>query len=170
MKSLIAAAAFAALALATPAGAQVYATVGYTAVDVNPVNLGALGGRVGYRINPYVGVEAEANFGVDDDKVDVLGVPVKVELKRSVAAYAVGFWPATEKLDLFIRAGYGNVKIKASAFGVSASGDDSGWNAGVGGQYFFTPKDGVRGEYTKYGLESNGVDADTWSISYVRKF
>lgn len=166
MKTLTIAAALAAIALATPAAAEVYGNLGYTGVDAQGVKLQALGGKIGYRFNPYVGAEAEAAFGVGDD--DVLGA--KVELDNAVAGYVVGFWPVAERTDLFARVGYGNAKITASAGGFSASGDQNGWNAGVGAQQFFTDKDGVRLEYTKWGVEDNGVDADTWSLSYVRKF
>lgn len=171
MKSLHVAAALAVLAAAAPAAAgEFYGNAGYTFVDTQGVNLSALGGKLGYRFNPYVGVEGEAAFGVADDTANVLGVPVKLKLEDAVSGFAVGFWPVSPKLDLFARVGYGNVKIKASAMGNSAHGDQDGWNAGVGAQYFFTAKDGVRGEYTKWGFDNNGVDANTWSVSYVRKF
>jgi len=52
----------------------------------------------------------------------------------------------------------------------SASGDSDGWNAGVGAQYFLTEKDGVRAEYTKWDVSGDNVDANTWAVSYVRKF
>jgi outer membrane immunogenic protein len=169
MKSLFAA-ALASLAIAAPAAAEVYGNVGYTFVDAQDVNLGAIGGKLGYKFNPYVGVEAEAAFGANDDTVRVGAVPVKVKLQNAAAAYVVGFYPATPKLDLFARVGYGTTKIKASALGASASGDSDGWNAGVGAQYFFTDKDGVRGEYTKWDVAGDNVDANTWAVSYVRKF
>jgi len=170
MKSLHLAAALAVLAAAAPAAAgEFYGNAGYTFVDTQGVNLGALGGKLGYRITPYVGVEAEAAFGVADDTVNV-GVPVKVKLDSALAGFAVGFWPVSPKLDLFARVGYGDTRIKASAFGFSGDGDQNGWNAGAGAQYFLTAKDGVRGEYTKWGFDGNGVEANTWSVSYVRKF
>jgi len=170
MKSLFVAAALAAAAVsASAAAADFYGNAGYTFIDGQGVNLGAVGGKLGWRVNPYLGVEGEAAFGVADDTVNV-GVPVKVQLDHAVAAYAVGFYPVNPKFDLFARVGYGNVKIKAKAAGVSGAGDQDGWNAGVGGQYFFTANDGVRVEYTKWGFDDNGVDSDTWSASYVRKF
>lgn len=169
MKSLFAA-ALASLAIAAPAAAEVYGNVGYTFVDAQDVNLGAIGGKLGYKFNPYVGIEAEAAFGANDDTVNVGAVPVKVKLQSAAAAYVVGFYPVTPKLDLFARAGYGTTKIKASALGASASGDQDGWNAGVGAQYFLTEKDGVRAEYTKWDVAGDNVDANTWAVSYVRKF
>lgn len=176
MKALIAAAAAVALtSVALPAAAQsasFYGNVGYSFVDADDVNvdLGAIGAKLGARFNPYLGVEGEAAFGVNDDTVTVANVPVKVELQHTVAAYVVGYLPASSSVDLFARVGYGTSKIKASAAGVSASDDESGWNAGLGAQWFFTANDGVRGEYTKYGIDDNGLQANAWTVSYVRKF
>jgi len=179
MKSLIAAstAAVALLAVAGTASAQegvsYYGNVGYSFVDANDadVTLGALGAKLGARFNPYLGVEAEAAFGVDDDSVTTFGVPVKVELKHTVAAYVIGFVPVSPNADLFARIGYGNSEIEASAGGVSAKADGSGVNIGVGGQYFFTGNDGVRVEYLKNSIDGDeGLEANIWSLSYVRKF
>ena len=181
MKSLmIAAAALAVASVALPAAAQdqsgtaFYGNLGYAFVDARgvDVNLGAIGGKLGARFNPYIGAEVEAAFGVNDDTVKSLGVPVKVELKHSIGAYAVGFLPVKPNFDLFARVGYANTKIKASALGAALSSDGNTWNAGLGGQYFFTAKDGVRAEYTKYDIGNSdaGLDANVWTVSYVRAF
>jgi opacity protein-like surface antigen len=173
MKSLIAAAALTAVAaIAAPAAAQeangFYGNVGYTFVNADDldVDLGALGAKVGYKFNPYIGVEGEAAFGVDDDNIG----PVKVELEHTVAAYVVGFVPVNAQFELLGRVGYGTTEVKASGFGASVSGDDSSWNLGVGAQYFFTANDGVRAEYTKYGVDDDGIQADAWTVSYARRF
>jgi hypothetical protein len=107
---------------------------------------------------------------VKDDHVNVAGVNVKTELKDSVALYGVGFLPVNDQFELFARVGYGATKIKASAVGVSASDSEESWNYGVGGQYFFDGVNGVRGEYTRYDFNGSGGNADTWAVSYVRKF
>lgn len=177
MKPVAIAAAVLALSAAAvvPAAAQTafYGNLNYSLIDAQDadVTLGALGGRVGARFNPYLGVEAEAAFGVKDDDVRVGNVPVKVELEHTVGAYLVGFVPVQPNFDLFARIGYVNSKVKASALGASAKADGSSWNAGVGGQYFFTANDGVRAEYTKSDLNNDdGLDANIWSVGYVRKF
>lgn len=177
MKTLIVAATAAAavLAVAGSASAQglegttFYGNLGYSFIDAQDadVNLGAISAKLGARFNPYFGAEVEGAIGVNDDTVNV-GVPVKVELTHSIAAYVVGYYPATPSLDLFARLGYGNTEVKASALGASAKDDASDWLVGAGAQYFFTANDGVRGEYTKSG--DNGLDANVWSVSYVRKF
>jgi hypothetical protein len=179
MKNIIVAAAgAAALGLAAPAMAQglqvqpvtAYGNLGYSFVDAGSANLGAIHGRLGARFGQYLGLEAEGALGVDSDKSDIAGTTVKSDLKHSVAAYAVGFFPVTPQFDLFGRVGYGNTKIKASAAGVSASDDADSWNYGGGVQYFLTAKDGLRGEYTRHSFTNGPGHANVWAVSYVRKF
>jgi hypothetical protein len=176
MKALFAAASAAAIAFTVPAIAQaqeapvsnVYATAGYANVDGDGVNLGALQGRLGYRMNSWLGVEGEAAIGIQDDDVDIGGTEVNVELKHQLAAYVVGFAPVGANTDVFARVGYGTTKIKGSALGVSASDDGSSWNYGVGAQHHFDGVNGVRIDWTRHDFD--GGNADVWAIAYTRKF
>ena len=164
MKSLMIVASTAVLSLAAiPAVSQaqeVYGTIGYAGVDADDANLGAIQGRLGYRFNPYIGVEGEAAFGVADDTTG--GVDVK--LKNEFGAFVVGYLPVTPKAELFARAGYTSSTFDTSLGDVD--GDGGAW--GVGGQYHFTDKDGVRLDWTRH--DYDGVDADVWALAYTRKF
>ena len=164
MKSLMIATATAALAMAAiPAASQaqeVYGTIGYAGVDADGADLGAIQGRLGYRFNPYVGIEGEAAFGVSDDTVG--GVDVK--LQHEVGAFVVGFIPVTPKAELFARVGYTSASFDTSLGDVD--GDGAAW--GVGGQYHFTDKDGVRVDWTRHDYDAG--DANVWSVGYTRKF
>jgi hypothetical protein len=175
---MFAAAAGAVLALAAvPASAQsiqqpsVYATAGYAFVDGgSAANFGALEGRLGARVHPNFGLEADVAFGVDGDSQTVGSVNVKTKLKHSVAGYAVGFLPVAPNFDLLARAGYGTSKVSAKSGAISASDSEESWNYGVGAQYAFDGVNGVRGDYTRYDFNHNGGKADVWAVSYVRKF
>jgi len=164
MKTLMIAASTAALALvAVPAVSQaqeVYGTVGYANVDADGANLGAIQGRLGYRFNPYVGVEGEAAFGIGDDTIG----GVNVELKHEVGAFLVGYAPVAPNVDLFARVGYSGSEIETSLGDVD--GDGVAW--GVGGQYRFTDKDGVRLDWTRHDYDAG--NADVWALAYTRKF
>jgi opacity protein-like surface antigen len=161
---------------ALPAAAQTvsapafYGNLGYSAVDADDATLGAITGRVGARLHPNFGAEAEVGFGVDDDTVRVGATNVKAELKHSVAAYGVGFLPVNEKFELLARVGYGSTKVRASAAGVSASDTNESWNYGVGAQYSFDGANGVRADYTRHDFNHDAGNADVWAVSYVRKF
>jgi outer membrane immunogenic protein len=164
MKSLMIAASTAVLSLAIlPAAAQsqeVYGTIGYAGVDADGPNLGAIQGRLGYKFNPYVGIEGEAAFGVSDDTVG--GVDVK--LQHEVGGYLVGYLPVTPNADLFARVGYSSTSFDTSLGDVD--GDGGAW--GVGGQYHFTDKDGVRLDWTRHDYDVG--EANVWSLGYTRKF
>ncbi|MES2034843.1 MAG: porin family protein [Pseudomonadota bacterium] len=161
MKTLMFAASAALLSVvAVPAVSQaqeVYGTLGYGAVDLDDAaDLGAIQGRVGYKFNPYVGVEGEAAFGVKDDR--------DIELKHQVGAFVVGYAPITPQADLFARVGYSGATVDTPL----GEADGDGWAYGVGGQYYFTAKDGVRLDWTRH--DYDGGDADVLSASYTRKF
>lgn len=164
MKSLMITAAAAALTMAAaPAVSQaqeVYGTVGYANVDADGPTLGAIQARLGYKFNPYVGVEGEAAFGVSGDTT----AGVDVDLKHEVGAYVIGFAPITPKADLFARVGYSSTSFDTSLGDV----DGDGVAYGVGGQYHFTDKDGVRLDWTRHDYDAG--NADVWAIAYTRKF
>jgi hypothetical protein len=181
MKALIAAASAAAMASLAPALAHaqdstslagVYANVGYANSHADDVNLGAIGARLGYRFNNYVGVEGELAGGVKSDDVELGGgVSAKVKLQHSEAIYAVGFLPIAPNWDVLGRVGYGSTKLKASALGASAEDDGDSWNFGLGAQYHWDGVNGVRVDYTRQ--EFRGDDAgpsDVWAIAYSRRF
>src|SRR5689334_15233634 len=112
MKYLLAAAAVAsAMALAAPASAATYVNLGYSFVDADDVNLGAIVGRFGWKSSTPFGVEGEGAFGVSDDTTS----GVKVELNSQFAIYGTATVSPAENFDLFARIGYGTNDIKASA-------------------------------------------------------
>jgi outer membrane immunogenic protein len=193
MKTLIAAASVAVLAAAIPALAQAqattvapgfYGTLGYADAHTSGVDLGAIQGRLGYRFNNWVGVEGELAGGVKDDKstTTVTGgtVDTKLKLEHSEAIYGVGFLPVSPQFDLLARVGYGDTRVKARATAtgtaavpvtVSQSAHGDSWNYGVGGQYHFDEKNGVRADYTRQEFTGdNSGHADVWALAYARRF
>ena len=155
----------------TAAPTGVYGTLGYADAHSDNVDLGAIQGRLGYRIMPYAGIEGEAAFGVKKDDVTVGGVTGRAKLEHEVAIYGVGFLPLSDKADLLARVGYGNTKVKVSALGSSASADGDSWNFGVGGQYHFDGKNGVRVDYTRQEFTKDDAGhADVYSVAYTRRF
>ena len=175
---LIAAAGASALLAAAPAFADDagyvtgYGTLGYTNAQVsgdgNP-NFSAITGRLGARFGKYFGVEGELSGGLSSDHVTVGATTGSVRLNDQYAAYAVGFLPVSPHADLLARIGYGNTDFHTSLPAGSFKGNDTSWNYGVGGQYFFDGANGVRAEYTRANYHEI-PDANIWSLSYVRKF
>ena len=176
----IAAGAALALAMSSPVFAQsmgpydvsYYGTLGYSNLSGtgdNSPDFNAVTERLGARFGKYFGVEGEVSEGLNSQRIDLGGTPADVRMNVQYAGYGVGYLPIMRNADLFARIGYGGTNFSSSGPDGRFSGEESSWNWGGGGQYFFTPVDGVRAEYTRYNY--NFIpDANTWSVSYVRKF
>lgn len=167
IKKLAASLAVLAVAVATPAAAEMVNSTGWYInaggtwfnADDEDVDVTGLTGRLGYRFHPNFGVEGEASFGVEGDTADVLGTPVDVDLDDQFGVYGVGFLPMTRNMELIGRVGWAQINAEGSFGGFSAGVDDDGLAAGVGVQYAFTPNFGVRAEYTRLASDDDGVNA-----------
>ncbi|MBW3616710.1 MAG: porin family protein [Proteobacteria bacterium] len=187
-------------AMAQTAPVQYYGTIGYTQASATleddgtfgqdiDLDAGAITGRLGARFGQYVGVEGEVAFGVTESEESITTtfqrVPVTADINYKIngkaAVYGVGFLPVSPNADLFGRIGVGRLSsefdVTARAGGFSQSeqmeGEANFFAFGGGGQYFFDGLNGVRGEYTRFNLdtdEDEGAEFDSFSISYVRKF
>lgn len=171
---LATAASFGAAAFLAPAAsAQVYGGVGYSAfqADVNgeDVTVGAIMGRVGYKTNPFLGVEGEFSIGVQDDDFDVLGTTVSAGLDNEYGVFATGWLPVPLVGDLFGRVGYAHLSVEADAGGLGSFSQDGGGLAyGAGFQLSSIPFTKLRVEYTKY--QPDDGDVDSLSLSALLQF
>jgi outer membrane immunogenic protein len=173
MRSLILSAAALAL-MATPVMAQnpesnVYGSVGYSHIDAEGFDLGAITGRLGTRFTPNFGVEGELSFGISDDTASLGGTPISAELEYDIAVYGVAYLPVSPNFELFGRVGYGKNEFKFSDTTGSIKVDDESWNYGVGAHYSLDGQNGIRGDWTRRDFQDGG-EADVWSLSFVRKF
>ena len=176
MKNLMPAALAALSVAAIPAlshaqaSPEVYGSVGYGSTRASGADTGTIQGRVGAKLTPHFGVEGEVAGGVSDDKTYVANAPVNVKQQYQASAYAVGFLPVTPNVELLARAGYGTTKFDASSAASPLKGSMESWNYGVGAQYKFDDKNGVRADYTRYDYRDSSSNADVWALSYLRKF
>ncbi|WGM48517.1 hypothetical protein KOAAANKH_03419 [Brevundimonas sp. NIBR10] len=176
MRNIILSAAAVSL-FAVPAMAQslqsptYYGTLGYSQMQGDDADLGAVTGRLGAKLTPYLGVEGETSFGVGHDDVSFAGVDGKVEHRYDVAAYGVATLPVQPNFDLFARVGYGVTEVKASAAGVAASDHSDSVNYGVGANYHLDGVNGIRADWTRRDFQDdNAGEADVYSLSFIRKF
>lgn len=160
----------AAPAMAQEPASRVTGSVGYTQLDADGGDLGAITGRAGYDFTRNFGIEGEASIGVSDDDVTVGGLTGSVEHKYDVAGYGVAKLPINENFELFGRLGYGTTRIKADVAGVQASGNTESINYGVGANYFIDGQNGIRADYTRRDFRGNAGEADTYGLSFVRRF
>jgi len=181
MKSLTTAAALAAASLVAPALAHaqqstslagMYGDIGYAKAHGNGVDLDTIQGRLGSRLNNYMGVEGELGIGVKGDRVAAApGVNARVKLRHQEAIYGVGYLPLGANADLLVRGGYGATTVRASAAGLHSTDTNNSWNLGVGAQYHFDGVNGIRADYTRHEFVGKGEGhANVWSIAYARRF
>ena len=164
-KTLIAAAAAAVALVAGPAMAQdleSYMNLGYSAIDAEGSDLGAGTIRVGTTVYQYFGVELEASLGLVNDGP----VGAEIEMDKAAAVYAVGHLPIGENFEVMARAGWGRAAYAVGPFDVT----DSSLNYGVAAQFTWDQNNGVRADWTRHDFEDISLEADVWSLSYVRKF
>jgi hypothetical protein len=181
MKTIaIASAALITAAASAPAFAQTltspqgYAGIGYTGIDPNGHDLGELTGRLGLKLSPYFGVEAEVGTGVDDAHFNTAsGARIRLSEQPSATGFAVVYYPITPKFELLARVGYGDTDLKyvnpAGANTFVASTDVA---FGAGAQYFLDGKNGIRIDYTRRDYQDSNAprDMDTWAVGYVHRF
>lgn len=158
--ALMAAAAVAATTamMAAPASAQdvtngnVYANLGYTQLNTDRGDLGAVTGRLGYQFTPYLSAEGEYSTGVNDSR--------EGKLSNAWGLYGRVGVPVTPSFEVFGRAGYQETNIDGRNGFSDRDGQGLGYGAGVQWRPAATGF-GVRGEYTRL----TDVDADAWSLS-----
>ncbi|QDH74109.1 porin family protein [Brevundimonas sp. M20] len=160
----------AAPAMAQEPGSRVTGSIGYTQLDTDGGDLGAVTGRMGYDFTRNFGVEGEASIGVSDDDFTVAGVPGTVEHKYDAAAYGVAKLPINENFELFGRLGYGTTRVKAEVAGIQDSDSTESINYGVGANYFIDGQNGIRADWTRRDFRGDAGEADTYGVSFVRRF
>lgn len=173
LRSALAAAAASALLGVQAAKAQdgpfpatsFYGTLGYAGHNVYGDDLGTVQGRLGARFGRYFGVEGEIGGGVDHTN---LGFGRSAGINDQEAIYGMAYLPLGHSIDLFGRVGYGRTEWDYKGLNHPDDGDH-GVNYGGGAQWFWSPKNGLRADYTRETFD-HAPDANTWSASYVRRF
>lgn len=158
-----------------------YAEIGYSQYGIDIVDQdfdpSAIQLRAGYRVSPFIGFEAEVSDGFSGASVSAPNEKLTVRVDQTIAGFAVGRWPVTDRVDLFGRVGYQamDVSVKGEVTGqqtVRQSGDGEGIVYGGGAEYRFG-KFGVRADYT-WSSEASPFPAsdriETLSIGVTHRF
>jgi outer membrane immunogenic protein len=152
-----------------------YGMFGFTDHEVYSSDLDTVDGRLGARWG-WFGIEGEAGLGVNHHRIGngtrtgVTGVkPNTAGIDNQQTIYGVGYLPLGRGIDLFARVGYGRTDFDFKGMTHPARDDNTNINAGGGGQWFWDGTDGIRAEYTREDF-NHAQSADSWSVSYVRKF
>lgn len=135
-------------------------------IDFNPGGAITIGG--GYNFNNYFGVEAGFTNTADSTITTYGFINSKETLKSSATQLAaVGTFPFNEHFSMFGKLGMANTKVdySYSSFGTTASASATKSNVmfGIGGQYNFNKRWGLRAQYIDFGktrvgpVVTNGV-------------
>jgi outer membrane immunogenic protein len=146
---------------------EVYGGLGANFTENNKSNtsLKSINARLGAKLTPHIGIEGELTTGINSDS-NSLG---RTKLTSKSAAYAVGFLPVTERIDLIGRLGLSDTDLKTKS-GLSNKEQGSAYDVGIGAQIHFDDKNALRTDYVRSKFREGRGDADNLSLSYVRKF
>lgn len=154
------------------------ASFGYTAADFEDATIGLAVARYNYSFTDYLAAEGEIGFGIVEDDVSDGGINADVSANFSYGLFGVVQYPFDDRgSNVFARLGYQQTELE---FDVDGFGDidvdTDGVAIGVGANYFFNDRSGVRLDYTYFDAEvdEDGIEADgeanLYGISYVLKF
>lgn len=171
MKNIVALTAFSAIALtATPAAAQtvaaptgprVEALVGYDAVRVDLEDFGVdeklkdndlfygIGGGYDFAVSPSMSAGVDVELSDSNNKADFDDGEENAEIRTGRDAYVGGrlTFPVSPAANVYVKAGYTNLKIKGEVEDVEDSFNLDGYRLGAGGQFGIGGGAYVGGEY-----------------------
>lgn len=158
--------------------AYTYGSLGATIYDVDS-DLFGIQGRLGWQSKSYFGAEVEGSFGIsgEDNTAFDFGtglVGSEADIDTQIAAFAVGRYPVSNRLNVLGRIGYHNTEFDVeSTFndGLPELEDDfsdDGLAYGAGVEYAINPRTSVRADYTIYDFD--GPNGDAISLAVSRKF
>jgi len=139
------------------------------------LNMGAIGGHVGYDFTPYFGVEGEVLIGVQDGSFTFEDVALEDDIEFDVGmnsmfgVFAKANLPLGERFNAFARAGYAAGEFEISTDGedgVSVSDTADGVGYGVGASFDFTQQIYVRGDFTRYDFAGGDIDSAMAGVGF----
>jgi outer membrane autotransporter protein len=179
MKRLAVAAASVLLMLGTAQAqtrAPLYGELGYSFLEFKDegvkVNPQAIRGIIGYEFHPNFAAEAMLMIGTKGDDVNILGTNVDFKLRNAVGVFVKPKYNFGAG-EVFARAGFARVKVRASACGIggcaSASDSDTDFAFGIGANYNFNPRMYVGADWMRLN-DSDGGKIQGWTINFGYRF
>lgn len=123
------------------------------------VDLGTIGGTLGYVVNPgsdFLFIpEFRVGFGVSDDSMVIATVPVEAKIKTYYGATLRGQFQANDSVYLYVAPSYINYDLEVTAGGITASADD--WEFGIGAGVGVKFMDNIGAELSYESVDSADV-------------
>ena len=193
MKKLFALTAFTALSAVSapafaqqstaPAGARVEALLGYDAFRVDLKDYGidekakdndlfyGVGGGYDFAVSPSMSAGVDVEYSASSNKADFDDGEENVEVRTGRDLYAGGrvTFPISEAANLYVKAGYTNLKIKGEVDGIDDSANLDGARVGAGGQFSLGGPLYVGGEY-RYSNYEQDVSRHQFAVTVGTRF
>ena len=128
-----------------------------------------LNGRFGAQFNENLSGEMRVGIGIGEDRVEVRGSDVDVEIDNIYGAYLRAGALAGDVLYPYAIVGYSRGKVTATAGRFSASESESDVSFGIGVDFLANEQVFLSGEYMNY-LDKDGVEVSGFSIGLTGKF
>ncbi|MBD3642154.1 MAG: porin family protein [Marinobacter sp.] len=142
-----------------------YAGFNYTFMNTElgpyDADVGTLSGKVGVMATPFLGVEARAGFGVDDDTIN--GVDVSVD--NFYGGYATFNLANESPVTPYAVLGFTRVEAEVG----SVEDDDSDVSYGIGANMEFAPNLSGNLEYMRY-YDDDNVELDGLGVGIQLNF
>lgn len=164
----------AAMAMSAGALAQQGETPWYAGASIGQGDLGIGDTTTAWKI--FGGYQINRNFAVEFGYTDLgdtdvaSGVPGIPNVNLEATAWeliGVGKFPVANQFSIYGLAGFARIEAEASVFGVSASDTSTELTYGIGAQYDFSPKVGLRAQLQWYDTDET---ADVMSVGVVVRF
>lgn len=137
-----------------------YVFVNYEEEGFPEFDLGALVGKAGLKINPYLAAEVRLGTGVADDSISGGGATLDLDLDYLVGGYLVAGIPNETAVYPYGVVGVTKGELTATLSGNligSASESDSDISFGVGANFAVNEEILLNAEYMQY-LDKDGVE------------
>ncbi|GAA0839060.1 hypothetical protein GCM10009113_02000 [Marinobacter szutsaonensis] len=142
-----------------------YAGLNYTFMNAElgpyDADVGTLSGKVGVMATPFLGIEARAGFGVDDDTIN--GVDVSVD--NFYGGYATFNLANESPVTPYAVLGFTRIEAEVG----SVEDDDSDVSYGIGANMEFAPNLSGNLEYMRY-YDDDNVELDGLGVGIQLNF
>ncbi|MDO3722197.1 outer membrane beta-barrel protein [Marinobacter sp. chi1] len=150
-------------------GGSVFAGLNYTFVGLDvgsaDADVGTLSGKAGAMLTPFIGFEARAGFGVDDDRVGLFDY----SLDNFYGAYGTFQMANESPLTPYAAIGFTRVEIEADGPLGTSTEDESDVSYGVGLNVDFASYLSGNLEYMRY-YDDNDVTVDGLGLGFQFSF
>lgn len=145
-----------------------YSFVNYEESGGLDADVGVLSLKFGTYLNEYFAAEARVGFGIDDDTVDVFGVPVEFEVDNFIGVYMRAEMPH-DKVRPYAILGVTRGEATASAMGFSVSEDETDLSYGAGVDFVIGEKAGIDVEYMQL-IDKSDFEITTINLGFKYRF